>query len=406
MLLAGEASGDMLAAELVLALRPRLAAAGLRPDPDAQPLHTALAPRFFGAGGSRLQAAGMELACELTRHSVIGLLEVLRKLAHFRRIFHQLLTIAAERQPEVIIGVDFGGFNLRFAHAVRVLTRRRAGAFHNWRPRLVQFVSPQVWASRPGRAQRMAADLDLLLSIFPFERAWYARHAPRLPVEFVGHPMLDRHDAALRRLASVRRDATAGAAPEVLLLPGSRRAELRRHLPVMIAALDLMRRDAPSLTATLVLPDESLARRAAECAVLAGVRVQTGSLSDALSRATIALSKTGTVTMECACFGVPTVTLYRTSWSLYQIGRRVVTVPSLTMPNLLAGERLFPEFIQDAATPEALAGAALELLGDPGARARIREQLGRLIASLGGPGATERAADAIVRLMESPPRSC
>lgn len=394
MLLAGEPSGDTLAAELVRALRPRLLAETAQPDPAAQPCHTELAPHFFGAGGPRMQAAGVELACDLTQLSVIGPFEVLRKYGDFRRLFHQLLDLACERQPDVIVGVDYGGFNLRFAQAIRRRTRRQNGPFHNWRPRLVQFVSPQVWASRPGRATGMADNLDLLLSIFPFEPDWYARHAPRLRVEFVGHPMLDRYPEAAA--------ARAPGAPELLLLPGSRRAELRRHLPVLIEALALIRQTLPDLAATMVLPDEDFVRRAAELGVPASVCVQAGQLPAALARATVALSKTGTVTMECACFGVPTVTLYQTSWSLYQIGKRVVQVPTLTMPNLLAGEMVFPEFIQDAATPAALAQAALALLTDAPRRQAIQAQLRRLIGQLGGPGAADRAAAAIVRLLREP----
>jgi lipid-A-disaccharide synthase len=398
MVLAGEASGDTLAAELVRALQPRWLVALGGPTNALQPLHTPLAPRCFGAGGPRLKAAGVELACDLTQHSVIGVFEVLRKYAEFRRIFHGLIALARERQPDVIVGVDYGGFNLRFARAIRALTQRESGPFKNWRPRLVQFVSPQVWASRPGRATRMAEDLDLLLCIFPFEPVWYARHAPRLRVEFVGHPMLDRYpEAAFPR-------PLVGGAPELLLLPGSRRAELRRHLPVMLAALALVRQRLPTLGATMVLPSEDFVRRAAELGVPASVHVQAGGLPAALARATVALSKTGTVTMECACFGVPTVTLYQASWSLYQLGKHLVKVPSLTMPNLLAGENVFPEFIQDAATPAALAQATLALLTDEARRRDLQARLRRIVATLGGPGAAGRAADAIVRLLEASPR--
>ena len=393
MLLAGEPSGDTLAADLVHALRSRLLTEAAAPTIGSGSFCAPLAPEFFGAGGPRMQEAGVDLAVDLTRHSVIGLVEVLRKVADFSRLFRQLLALARERQPDVVIGVDYGGFNLRFARALRTWTRRDTGPFHNWRPKLVQFVSPQVWASRPGRAQRMAEDLDLLVCIFPFEPAWYARRTPRLPVRFVGHPMLDRYPQA----ASMSR--SDDAAPELLLLPGSRSAELRRHLPVMLATLTRLRQRLPALRASMVLPDDDFVRRAGEMGVPPDVRVQAGNLPEALARATVALSKTGTVTMECACFGVPTVTLYKASWSLYQIGKRMVKVPSLTMPNLLAGENLFPEFVQDAATPEALAQAALALLEDKARRQAVRARLAQVVDSLGGPGATGRAAEAIVDLL-------
>jgi lipid-A-disaccharide synthase len=173
MIIAGEASGDLLAAELVSALRGQL--------PDAQ---------FFGAGGAKMSAAGVELAFDLTQHSVIGITDVLKKYFEFRRLFNQLLALAIERKPDVVIGVDYGGFNLRFGQAVKKYVRDNP--FVNWNPKIVQFVSPQVWASRPGRANKLARDYDLLLSIFPFEKEWYAKRVPQLRVEFVGHPMIGR----------------------------------------------------------------------------------------------------------------------------------------------------------------------------------------------------------------------
>jgi lipid-A-disaccharide synthase len=393
MVIAGEASGDALATELVIALRRELLETLARPTPDTQPLHTALAPVFFGAGGPRLAAAGVDLAFDLTRHAVVGLVEVLKRLGEFRRLFQQLLDLAVARQPDIIVCVDFSGFNRRFARAVqeRVRAQRR---FANWLPRIVQFVSPQVWASRPGRALQMARDFDLLLSIFPFEKDWYARHAPGLRVEFVGHPLVDRFAGA-----PAQRDAAiTPASGALVLLPGSRVGELKRHLPVMLGALARIQSARPGVGATLVLPDEGLAQLAAGMGLPAGVRTQVRGLPAALAGAALAIASTGTVTMECAFFGVPTVTLYKTSWSTYQIGRRIIRVNSLTMPNLLAGEAVFPEFIQHEATPENIARAALELLDDNARRQRIRGQLSAIIESLGPPGACRRAARLVAEL--------
>lgn len=399
MLIAGEASGDLLAAELVAALREKM--------PDAG---------FIGAGGARMAAAGVDLAFDLTQHSVIGLSDVLKNLLKFRRLFNQLRTLAIERKPDAIIGVDYGGFNLRFGHALKQYVRKHPGG---WNPKIVQFVSPQVWASRPGRANRLAADYDLLLSIFPFEQDWYARRVPQLRVEFVGHPMVDRLKAEGRR----RKAEGSAASPNILLLPGSRRSELQRHLPPMLGALDLIQAQLPGARAKMVLPNQELKKELVvsmnqvskalahgerkiglnsipsdpACAP-GNVEFQIGDLPPALAQAEVAIASTGTVTMECAFFGVPTVTLYKTSWLTYEIGRRIVTVKSLTMPNLLAGEEVYPEFIQHAATPENIARAALGLLQDEARRAKIKSQLAQVIASLGEPGATRRAADAILSL--------
>jgi lipid-A-disaccharide synthase len=387
MLIAGEASGDLLAAELVSALRAALA---------ANPQSAIRNPQFFGAGGSRMAAAGVELAFDMTQHSVIGISDVLKNYFKFRRLFNQLLALAIERKPDVVIGVDYGGFNLRFGHAVREYIRENP--FANWNPKIIQFVSPQVWASRPGRANLLAADYDLLLSIFPFEKDWYARRVPQLRVEFVGHPMMGR-------FTKTESDSAPSAilhppsSPTVLLLPGSRADELRRHLPPMLGALKLIREELPSAKAKMVLPDAALKQLANKLSALpSDMEIQIGNLPQALAQADVAIASTGTVTMECAFFGVPTVTLYKTSWSTYQIGKRIVNVKWLTMPNILADEEIFPEFVQNAATPENIAAAALELLQNEPRRIQIKKRLAEVVSSLGGPGATTRAATAILSL--------
>jgi len=417
MLVAGEASGDLLAAELAAALRGRL------PDAD-----------FFGAGGARMAAAGVELVQEMSRLSVVGITDVLAKLFELRRLMGKLLATAIERQPDVIIGVDYGGFNLRFGHAVKEYVRNNP--FAKWHPQLVQFVSPQVWASRPGRARRLAEDYDLLLSIFPFEKDWYAERVPKLRVEFVGHPMVGRFtDDHLRGftkddLQFARRAAggplTASRPPQILLLPGSRKSELKRHLPAMLGAWELMQAQLPGAGLRMVLPNASLAEivywhfadrlhlrgslaaspdlgsaqsLARQC--FPSLEIQVGNLSPALAQADLAIAKTGTVTMECAFFGVPAVTLYRGSWLNYQIARHLITVKTFTMPNLLAQEEVYPELLQNNLTAENLARAALELLQNEERRKKIKAQLARIIASLGEPGAPRRAAEAVLSLLST-----
>lgn len=419
MLIAGETSGDLLAAELVEALRPHFA-------------HQPFAPRFFGAGGHRLQAAGVEVAEEMTRHAVVGLGDVLRSLARYRAIFRRLLELACARQPELIVLVDFTGFNRRFAHALRRRIERASGAFGRWHPRLVQYVSPQVWASRPGRAYAMASDLDLLLCLFPFEKDWYARRLPAFPVHCVGHPICDRYAEQWERIAARAAPADGDEAiaphrpPLLLLLPGSRTAELKRHLGVMIEAAKAVARATP-IRVRLVLPAAHLQQLAIRLAgELAGARqpvageadfpiltvdvgtgleleleVRHGDLAVSLPEAAVAIASTGTVTLECALFGVPTVAIYKTSWSTYQIARRLITVDHLAMPNLLAGREVFPEFIQDAAIPGNLARATLELLRDARRRRTVRAALRRVARGLGGPGASCRAAAHIASLMAS-----
>lgn len=391
MLIAGEASGDTLAAELVSALRRQL--------PNAT---------FFGAGGPKMAAAGVELAFDLTQHSVIGI-SWLKKYFELRRLFNQLVQLALERKPDVIIGVDYNLFNLRFAHAIKehVRNNKCAAELHSavpsepdekWNPKLVKYISPQVWASRESRVYQIARDYDLLLSIFPFEKDWYAKRVPDLRVEFVGHPMVERFtNDDLRFTRELAEDSSiVNRQSQILLLPGSRVAELKRHLPVMLeAAKQISSKHGARFK--MILPDKSLQQLAETfSAFMPNLELQTGELPRALSQATLAIASTGTVTMECAFFGVPTIAIYKTSWTTFQIGKRIVKVNFLAMPNLLANEAVFPEFIQDEATAENISREAIDLLNSPERRAQIKERLNGIVESLGKPGASERAAKAIL----------
>jgi lipid-A-disaccharide synthase len=377
MLIAGEPSGDLLASELVLALRAQW--------PEA---------KFFGAGGPKMEAAGVELAFDMREHAVVGI-PTPGKLLALRYVAGQLRSLAEERKADAIIGVDYGAFNLRLGHAIKLHVRNYSHA--GWNPKLVQFVSPQVWASRPGRAKLLESDYDLLLSIFPFEKAWYAQRTPKLRVEFVGHPMVDR----LRNAPSLTARAqpnrpTEKSDPLILLLPGSRKSELKHHLPVMLGALNLIKERLPSARAKMVLPNEELKKLV--LATWPDTDIQVGNLPNALPQADLAITKTGTVTMECAFFGVPAVTLYKKTFLGLAIALGIVTVKSLTMPNLMAGEEVYPEFIQAAATPENVARAAAELLQDESRRTKMKSQLAKIITSLGEPGASRQAAMAISTL--------
>jgi lipid-A-disaccharide synthase len=380
MLIAGEPSGDLLAAEFVTQLRSILNERGCEAE-------------FFGAGGPQMQQAGVELAFDMTAHAVVGLIEALRKLASFRRLLHTLLELALGRRPDVIVCVDFGGFNSRFAQAVRRATAGQAG----WSPKIVQYVSPQVWASREGRAFKMARVYDLLLAIFPFEPAWYAERVPQFRVEFVGHPILDRHRNWRERINA--RPVEPKQPARILLLPGSRTGEINRHLPAIVGAA---RRIATSHQSRfqMVLPNEELLRHAkAFVPTDLPIDCQTHGLAEALLGADVALASTGTVTMECAYFKVPTVAFYKTSWSTYQIGRRLIKVKYLAMPNILANEPVFPELVQHQATAENIAREALSLLDDASRRAAIHKKLEAITAGLGKPGASRRAAEAVADLL-------
>ncbi len=396
MVIAGEPSGDSLAAELVEALRQRFAERPASATPDQQPLLANLEPRFFGAGGPCLAAAGVDLLFDLTAHSVVGISDVATKYFEFRSLFRQLLRAALERQPDAIICVDFSGFNRRFAHAIRRRAAGQTGWFQNWRPKIIQYVSPQVWASREARAYQMARDYDLLLATFPFEPAWYAQRVPQFPVRFVGNPVIDRHGTAVEPTT----ESSGGF--DLLLLPGSRPAEISRHFPAMVEAVEILRRRSPGLTARAILPDDRLLEQASALRPPSSISLRRGGLRESLRQCRAAIASTGTVTVECAYFGVPTVAMYKTSWITYRLARPFVGVKFLAMPNLLAGEAVYPELIQAAASPANIAREAQRLLEDGTRREEIRSRLKEVVGALGGPGASTRAATAICELLEIP----
>jgi lipid-A-disaccharide synthase len=373
MIIAGEASGDTLGAELVKALR-RI--------PSCQ------SAEVFGAGGPKLAGAGVELAFDLAAHAVVGIWEVLKNYGKFKGFFEHLLKVALERKPDAVILIDYPGFNLRFVKALR-----ERCAETGWRPKIIYYVSPQIWAWHESRVHQISRDVDLMLAIFPFEKAWYKERVPTFRVEFVGHPLIDRY--AGQTFSSNQRN-------EVLLLPGSRVRELKKHLPVMVEAVKEMRKTS-QFVCRMVLPSENLRELARTLAPLDGIEVQVGELPTALGKARVAIASSGTVTMECGYFRVPTVVLYRTSWSTHALGKRFIKVKYLAMPNLLAGEQVYPEFIQDQATGPNLAAAALELMRDEKRRAVIQAKLDAVIGSLGETGACDRAAKLVAELVCSAP---
>ncbi|MGC8744379.1 MAG: lipid-A-disaccharide synthase [Verrucomicrobiia bacterium] len=396
MFIAGETSGDTLAAELAPELKRELVRKiyeTYSDTPFSQPLFTTLEPKFFGAGGEKMKSAGIEINFNLARHSAIGPVDALKNYKFYKKIFDGLIALALRELPDIIVCVDFSGFNLRFAAALRKEIEKHRRAFFKWNPKIVQFVSPQVWASRPWRAKKIEKYFDLLLSIFPFEKEWYEKYAPAVRVEFVGHPIIDRFSRTETNPIQTSHQK------QILLLPGSRFAELKRHLPVMIDAAKIIRSRIPDVRFSMTLSDEELKNFAMNYAGLFdGLTITTGDLKEALVNSDVAIASTGTVTLECAYFKLPTVAIYKTSYLTYFIGKQLVNVKFLAMPNIIAGEEIFPELIQDNATGEKIAEKTLMLL-DNSNREKIVRKLESVINALGTPGGTKRAAKAIVDIL-------
>ena len=364
-LVAGEASGDRLAADLLRELKknPKL--------------------RAFGVGGPMLKAAGQEQSLDLAKHAVVGLTDVLKNLPKFLKIFREVKHEIAEVNPDVVVLVDYPGFNLRLAKA---LHGERNG------PAVVYYVSPQVWAWKAGRAKTMERILERLLVIFPFEVDWFARHAPKLKTRWVGHPLADRWIEQ----AHAQRDEV----PCVALLPGSRAKEIEKHWPVLLKTAQRIVQEQRNVRFISMATNHEMRQKLEEIWAkypMSGVSLDilSGQSLTQLTRCSLAIVASGTATLECAMAGLPMLVVYQASWLTYWIGRMLVKLPYLSMVNVLAGEKVVPEFLQGAAEPERLARAALQILRNPKGAETMSIRIREVAKKLGGPGAAARAAEEV-----------
>ncbi len=376
MISCGEPSGDLYAAALAREIK------AITPQGE-----------ITGFGGERLKAAGASLVSDFSGLSVTGLVEAARVLPRTYAIYRRLIADARDKRPDVFVAIDFPDFNLRLARAMRRLDVP-----------VVYYVSPQIWAWRPGRMAVMKRVADRVLVIFPFEADIY--RAAGVPVEFVGHPLLDLTGTPEPRESFLRRHNLDPARPVVALLPGSRRNEVTEILPRLAAAAGLIRRSTPGAQFILAraphVANELLAPLGADAeAPVPPVAIVEGHADDVLASADVALVASGTVTVQAALHACPMVVVYRLSPLTYSLGRRFVQVDTFAMVNLVAGRKVVPELIQDDFTPEAVATEALKLLNDSAAAARMRDDLRAVRAKLGEPGATRRAAESVIEVARS-----
>ncbi|HEY6867562.1 MAG TPA: lipid-A-disaccharide synthase [Candidatus Eisenbacteria bacterium] len=370
LIVAGEASGDRHAARLVGALRDLGAC------------------RVRGITGPALAAAGAESVAPMDDLAVIGFTGVLARLPRIRRAWRRLLAEAGDFRPHAALLVDSPGFNFRVGPALR---RRGIPVFY--------YIAPQVWAWHRSRAAGMARWVDRLAVVFPFEEPLF-RDAG-VTTRFVGHPLLEDLEPEVDR-SRLRAELGLGPAdgPLLGLLPGSRRGEFRVHAPIMVEAAGQLRPRLPGLVVALALAPGLEPGRAALAALeRAGVRVVRGRTRALEAHADACAVASGTATLETALFGTPLVIVYRTGALNYAIARRVVTLTHIGLPNIVAGEEVAPELIQDALTPARLAQALGAMLCDPEALAQRRRRLARVRERLGEPGAARRAAEWLWAMM-------
>jgi lipid-A-disaccharide synthase len=363
-IIAGEASGDAHGAVLMREMA--------RLVPDLQ---------FFGAGGPEMRVIAGDHFLDWTQEAVVGLWDVLVKYPYFRKEFYRMYREIRQLKPDTVIFVDYPGFNLRLA---RYLRRNQFAG------KLIYYISPQVWAWNRNRIPRMAAFLDLMICIFPFEKSLY--EASGLRTEFVGHPMLEELD---RHRISEPRDPKL-----VALLPGSRNREIRRIFPVMLEAAELLRRKDAAFHVEASAASEAgrgLMRKLSCKAGLGDVPVGLKNAYELMQRAFVGMVASGTATLESSFFLLPFVLVYKVSWFSYVPGRLLIRVNHLGMPNILAGKEIIPEFIQRSAVPDRIADVVWNLYDDPIRRANMVGEMDRVIRLLGEKGAGRRAAEAVVR---------
>jgi lipid-A-disaccharide synthase len=366
MISCGEASGDLYAGALATEI--------LRREPAAE---------LFGFGGPRLRDAGARLTGECGRFSVTGLTEALRVVPRSLAMIRRLVDAAREKRPDVFVAVDFPDFNFRLMAAVR-----RLGV------PVVYYISPQLWAWRPGRMQTMKRHVRRVLVIFPFEESIYREAG--VEAQFVGHPLVDLARAAQSRESFLREQGLAPDAPTVALLPGSRRNELERIVPTMVDALPLIRERVPRVQFTVACAPGLGEDHFVPFRTIPGLVLVHGRTDDVIASSDVAVTASGTATVQCALHERPMVVVYRLSPLTYLLGKPFVKVDTYAMPNLVARRRIVPELIQEGFTAQRVAEETASFLTDPQRHALTREALRQVREQLGSPGASSRAAQAVI----------
>jgi lipid-A-disaccharide synthase len=357
----GEPSGDLLAGNLVSAM---------------QKLNSQI--KFSGVGGGQLSKTQAEIFCDINELSVMGFFDVLKKLPRFLTLKNLILNKIKVEKPDAIIFVDFSGFNLRLARAI-----------NNTIP-TIYYVSPQVWASRRERVKTIKKYIRKMIVLFEFERAFYKKYG--MDAEFAGHPLLD-----IVKSGAPKKDSQT----TIALLPGSRKQEVKRILPIMLESAKLINQKMPARFIIAKAP--GIDKRVYD-EIIMRVKVEAGIEEDktyeCLNKSDFALVCSGTATLETAILEKPFVIIYKTSLLNYLLYRPLIKVPYIGIVNVMAGEEIIPEFIQFGASPKKIAKQTLEILNNPAKLQKIKTELAKIKSSLGEPGASARAAKLILDFLQ------
>jgi lipid-A-disaccharide synthase len=371
-MVAGEASGDTHAARLIQALR--------QIDAD---LHVE------GLGGEKMQKAGCHLRADLTSSAVMGFLQVAKKLPYFRKLLKETKQHLSQSRPDALVLVDYPGFNLRLAAATKKMGIP-----------VIYYISPQVWAWRPGRIHKIAESVDKMIVILPFEEPLY--RTKNVDVTYVGHPLLDSIQEAELDRDLLRRLEEEGRSNLIGLLPGSRKQEIRVNLPVMLETAEIILKELPQ--AKFVIPCSNQTNRELVQAIISDRRLPIilllGKMYEVASSSRCCIVTSGTATLEVGYFLTPLIVVYRTNPLAWLLAQKFLKVPHISLVNILSGAEVVPEMLQSRMRPDLLAQKVTELARDGETRQSMLRQLQDFRERLGKPGASMRAAEAVHELLE------
>jgi len=371
LLVAGEVSGDLHGSYLVEAIH--------RIDPDIQ---------FFGVGGEGLKRVGMRLLHHSQSLSVVGITEVFVKLRSILKALRTLKGSLEREKPDLVILIDFPDFNLRLAKIA-----------HRKGIPILYYISPQVWAWRPGRVKLIARLVKKMVVLFPFEVPLY--EAAGVDVEWVGHPLLDIVKPTLSKEMAFQQFGLDPRRRTIGLLPGSRIHEIERLLPSLLASAQLLQKEIPDLQFVIPLaPGVSRATLSSRMnSISVPVTVVEGFTYDVMNLCELLITASGTATLEAAILGKPMIIIYKVSFSTYWIGRALVRVNHIGLPNLVAEKEIALELIQKDVNPQRIVEEAFRILRDPLLSRKMTESMGEVRHKLGEPGAAERAGRIICSML-------
>jgi len=371
LIVAGEASGDLHGSGIVRELKRR------QPQVDV-----------FGIGGDNMRREGMDLIFHVAGLAFMGFMEVVKNLSTIRKVETRMQALLDSRRPDVVVLIDYPGFNLRFARQAK---RRGIPVLY--------YISPQVWAWNMRRVKKMKLCVDSMKVVFPFEEEIYRKEG--MDVEFVGHPLAESLRAPCPKEEFFRTHGLDIRRKVLGLFPGSRMQEIVKILPVMLAAADELRGRYDLQVAVGVAPNLGAGAIAPYLRPFHSVAVLEHATRDLMCWSDAAIVTSGTATLETGWFGTPMAVVYKTSPVTFFIGRLLVDVPYIGLVNIVAGKKVVPEFIQHDMTRENLVQAIGMLFDDPAYARQVRRELGIIREKLGGPGASARVVDGIFALAEA-----